>query len=299
MSKCSYTGIRRSGKKVSLVLDLHENFSYQVTSYNWTKGFLRNLISKPQKWKKKEGQYLGFADRIIVLSDEFRDQLTTEYPSLKPENFCSLPNVPDVGQMESFKPEPGKLPFIKKSPLLFYFGIVAERRGIFSALTAFSELAGEGAEIDFLIVGPVDKADLPRFNKLTGSKELKGRVIYIPWIDLAELPSYLEICDICIAPFLKNPQHESGVANKIFDYMLGKKPLIVSDCLPQQRLVEKYSCGLVYRNKAELKEAILTLAGNPVLASEMGKRGYEAIAGEFNTEKIKDKLLSFYNNILK
>jgi glycosyltransferase involved in cell wall biosynthesis len=299
MAKCSRRGIKKSDKNIRLVLDLHENFSYQVTTYNWTKGLLRNLISRPGQWIKKEKEYLEYADRFVVLSDEFRDHLASKYPSLKKENFCSIPNVPDIKQMNTFKPDLSRIPFEKRASILFYFGIVAERRGIFTALDCFSTLIKEGAEIDFLIIGPVDKKDQPLFNKVTSSEELKNRIIYIPWIDLSELPSYLEISDVCIAPFQKNPQHESGVANKIFDYMLGKKPVIASDCLPQQKLIERYECGIIYRNIYEMKEAIIKLTGDSELAAKMGNNGYLAIMNEFNTGKIKDKLLSLYNNISK
>jgi glycosyltransferase involved in cell wall biosynthesis len=298
MAKCASDGIRKSAKKIKLILDLHENFSYQITTYNWTKGFLRNLLSRPDLWQKKEKQYLEYANRIVVLSDEFSHHLISKYPSLKKENFCALPNVPDVEQMNSFRADQSIVPFKKKAPIMFYFGIVAERRGIFSSLSAFSELVKEGADVDFLIIGPVDKKDQPVFNRIIGSDELKGRIIYLPWIELSELPSYLEICDFCIAPFLKNPQHESGVANKIYDYMLGKKPVIASDCLPQQKLIEKYECGIIFRNGTELKEAIKKLAGDKELAAKMGNNGYLAVVNELNTGKIKEDLLALYNSIL-
>jgi glycosyltransferase involved in cell wall biosynthesis len=297
MAKCSYKGIRKSGKNIKLVLDLHENFAYQVTTYSWTKGFLRNLLSRPGLWKRKEKEYLEYADGIVVLSDEFRDHLITKYPSLRQEEFCSVPNVPDVEQMNSYKPDLSQIPFRKRCPILFYFGIVAERRGIFNALDVFADIIKEGKDIDFLIIGPADKKEQPLFSKTISSDELKDRIIYIPWIDLSELPSYLAISDVCIAPFLKNPQHESGVANKIFDYMLGKKPVIATDCLPQQKLIEKYECGIIYRNDAQLKEAILRLTGEPDLAVKMGNNGYLAIVNELNTGKIKEKLLSFYDTL--
>jgi glycosyltransferase involved in cell wall biosynthesis len=297
MAKCSHKGIKKSGKKVRLILDLHENFAYQVTTYNWTKGFLRNFLSRPYQWENKEKEYLEYADGIIVLSDEFRDRLLSKYPSLTKKIFCSLPNVPDIEQMNSFIADLSGIQFKKKCPILFYFGIVAERRGIFIALKCFSDLVKDGADIDFLIIGPVDKKDQSLFGKITGSDELKNRIIYLPWINLSELPSYLGISDVCIAPFLKNPQHESGVANKIFDYMLGKKPVIASDCLPQQKLIEKYECGIIYRNEAELKTAIIKLTADEKLATEMGNKGYLAIINEFNTGKIKEKLLAFYNTL--
>ena len=297
MSKAAYRGKLKSGRRISLILDLHENFAYTVSTYNWTKGFLRNLFSKPGKWTKKEKEYLEYADRLVVLSEEFRDHLVLKYPSLKKDNFCVLPNVPDVEQMESFKTENVKIQFAKKNPVLFYFGVVAERRGIFDALSVFSSVIREGLNLDFLIIGPVDKKDRNRFHSIISSGELKDKVIYIPWIDLSELPAYLDISDICVAPFLKNPQHESGVANKIYDYMLGRKPLIVSDCLPQKKLVEKHNCGIVYSTIPEFHDAIVRLCNNPGLRSGMGEKAYTAILNDYNMEKVKGNLTGLYTSI--
>jgi hypothetical protein len=39
MSRAACQGIRQSGKKIPLILDLHENYPYAVTTYNWKKGF--------------------------------------------------------------------------------------------------------------------------------------------------------------------------------------------------------------------------------------------------------------------
>jgi len=297
MAKSSAAAIRRSGRKVKLVLDLHENFAFQVTTYNWTKGLLRNILSRPRLWKQKEQEYLNYADRIVVLSEEFRDELMCRYSGLAKDIFCSLPNVPDVEQMSSFVADASLVPFRKRRPVIFYFGIVAERRGIFTALESFERVIKRGNDADFMIIGPVDRKDSSEFNRIISAKAIADRVIYIPWIELSSLPSYLEFSDICIAPFLKNPQHESGVANKIYDYMLGKRPVIASDCKPQKILIEKYKCGIIYENDSELDEAIIHLLNREDIRSEMGNNGYLAVVNELNTEKIKEALLSLYSGL--
>jgi glycosyltransferase involved in cell wall biosynthesis len=295
MSKCTKQGIRKSGRKVKMILDLHENFAYAVTTYNWTKGFLRRTIAQPENWKKREKEYLGYPNKIIVLSEEFRDSLLSIYPDLKQEDFCPLPNVPDVSQMSDFIVDEGKIPFRKNFPILFYFGVVAERRGIFDALIAFEKVITKGYDIDFMIIGPVDKKDLTRFNEMISSPKIKERIIYIPWIDLSELPSYLHISDICIAPFHKNPQHESGVANKIYDYMLGGKPIIASNCKPQQNLLQSHHCGLIFENIPELAKAIIMLLNDEDLRIMMGENGKKAVLQKYNTEVFKGGLIKFYN----
>lgn len=291
MSRAAYRGIRQSGRKIPMILDLHENYPYAVTTYNWTKGFLRSLLSRPERWKTKELEYLGYADRIIVLSEDFRDVLLQQYPQLSKENFTVLPNVPDPYQMA-----PGKAPvpvsgFEKGVTVVLYFGVVAERRGIFDVLDVFSALSRMNHPSAFLVIGPVDKKDRKMFFERIASGSMKGRVRYIPWIDMSELQAYLDITDICIAPFHKNPQHESGVANKIYDYMLGGLPVIASDCGPQKKLIEKYRCGMIYTDKEQMKEAIIRLSADPALRKEMGENGKKAILSEYNIT-IKGKVLA-------
>jgi len=295
MSKAGRKGIEKSGKKIPMILDLHENYPYAVTTYNWTKGFLRKLISRPFAWQKKEKEYLGYSDVIIVLSDDFRDALTERYPELRNKKFISFPNVPDISHREPDKQVRVKITVDKSKTLIFYFGVVAERRGVFDVIDVFRQLAKENHPSAFLVIGPVDKKDRERFYSAVNSELLAGRIYYIPWIDLSELSSYLDISDICIAPFHKNPQHESGVANKIFDYMLGKKPVIASDCRPQKNLIEKYNCGIIYSNSDEMKSAIIKLSADASLRAGMGENGNRAILKELNTSAVRENLLRIYS----
>jgi glycosyltransferase involved in cell wall biosynthesis len=297
MSGAAHSGIIKSRKNIPLILDLHENYPFTVTTYNWTKGFIRNLISRPAKWQKKEKEYLDHADRIIVLSNDYRDLLISRYPGLDEADFAVLPNVPDVSQFNKRSRVPVKNPFNNGFPIIFYYGVIAERRGIFDALGVFIELLKENFNVNFLLIGPVDKKDKLHFSKLMSRVSVAGHIHHIPWIDSAELPAYLEIIDICIAPFHKNPQHESGVANKIYEYMLGGKPVIVSDCKPQKNLIEKYNSGLVFENMPELHEAIIKLSRDRDLRTLMGKNGYDAVMNEQNMEIVKENLIQLYNSI--
>ena len=43
---------------------------------------------------------------------------------------------------------------------------------------------------------------------------------------MSELLTYLNISEICLSLISKNKQHESGVANKIFQYIYGAKTII-------------------------------------------------------------------------
>jgi len=299
MARAAYNGIKKTNRKIPIILDLHENYPFTITTYNWTKGFIRKLISRPEEWKKKEREYLGYADRIIVLSNDFKDLLLKQYPEFAAENFVVLPNVPDLSQPEYNTKGVVMNPFKQGFPIIFYYGVIAERRGIFDALRVFINLIKEDYPVNFLLIGPVDKKDKSPFSELIGLDLLDNRIHYIPWIESKEFPDYLGICDICIAPFHKNPQHESGVANKIYDYMLGGKPVIASNCKPQQNLIEKHHCGLIFKNITEFHDAIVKLLNDKPLREKMGENGREAIAREYNTEIVKENLTVMYKTLNK
>jgi len=298
MSESGWSGIKKSGTGIPMILDLHENYPYAVTTYNWTKGFLRNLISRPHKWKKKEKKLLDYPKKIIVLSEEFRDHLIVEYKFLTPDRFCILPNVPDLRQMENSKVNSENIAFVKKAPVILYFGVVAERRGIFDAIDSFREVITKGYDADLLVIGPIDKKDRKRFYDVIFNPDIKQRITYIKWIDISELPYWLGLSDICLAPFIKNPQHESGVANKIFDYMSGKRPVIASDCLPQQKLIEKYKCGVIYRTHEEFTNSLIKLLTDREQCKIMGENGYKAVLNEFNMDSKKSNLVEAYKSLL-
>jgi len=297
MARASFNGIKNSERPIPLILDLHENYPFTVTTYNWTKGVLRGLISRPQQWKKKERKYLEFADTIIVLSSDFRDLLILRYPELSVSRFVVLPNVPDLTQVSLNSKNAIGNPFLNNFPVIFYYGVIAERRGVFDSLEVFKNLLMENYQVNFLLIGPVDKKDKPYFLKLINNELFAGKVHYIPWINASELFDYLNMIDICIAPFHKNPQHESGVANKIYEYMLGSKPIIASDCIPQQKLIEKHNCGFIFTNMAEFKNSIIKLLEDKDLRVNLGKNGFDAIMKEYHVGIVKENLISAYKTM--
>lgn len=296
LSKAAYKGAKLSKRDCPVVLDLHENYPAVIQDYNWTRGTVRHLLSAPQKWAKKEDKYLSYASKIIVLSDTYKNELIQKYSFLNSANIVAFPNVIDFKRFESFKIHPIIIKR-KENVTLFYFGTVAERRGIFDAIEALRNVLKKGHEANLLIVGPVDKADKESFHTTIIGEDVKSYIKYIPWIPLSELVSYLKAVDICLAPFIKNPQHESGVANKIYQYMYGGKPIIASDCLPQKGLIESADCGLIYSNQDEFAEHIIYLMDHADIRKKMGENGYKELYKKYNNMEFSNILVDLYGNI--
>ncbi|WP_420318306.1 glycosyltransferase [Ekhidna sp.] len=297
MSKCVRQGIKDSKWDIPMILDLHENYPHAIQSYKWTQGFIRTLLVQPKKWIKKEARYLSYADRLVVLSQDFKDSLLERYPNLKEENLLVFPNVVDTEEFDQFEVKSIETELPEK-PRVLYFGIVADRRGIFRSLKAFEELLTDGVKFSMIIVGPVDSGDKDRFFQEINKSIFKDSLLYIPWIELSVLPSYLKACDLALAPFDKNPQHESGIANKIFQYMYGGLPILASDCKPQQELIEKHNIGEVFTSDNELTLKLKYLIEHENDRKAMGERAYKVLINEFHHEAFIPQFKSLYENLL-
>ena len=296
MSKSAHLAIKSQKNKIPLILDLHENFPQAIKSYNWTKGFIRNLISNPNAWVKKEAEYLSYASKVIVLSDTYKNVLIKRYKFLTGSNVISFPNVIDFKQFKNYKINHNIIKSDKVT--LMYFGRVAERRGIFQTIEVFNKCLEKKLNLELLIIGTLDKADQDNFNNLINSEQLKDNIKYIPWIDISKLVSYMNISDILLSPLIKNKQHESGVANKIFQYMYGAKPIIVSDCKPQKDLVESFNCGLSYSNNEEFLDCITKLSEDKKLRHELGTNGFQKLHEKYDSQDYEKILLNLYGEIV-
>jgi len=294
LSKASHLVVKNI-EDLIYTLDLHENYAYAVDNYQWMHKPFTKMIIKPNAWKRKEKKYLEYANNIVVLSDDFKNDLLTRYPKLKEKQFAIYPNVPDINQLLAFKVDPNIINLMDNYTL-FYFGAVSIRRGFDLLLDSIESISIKIPELKLLVIGPIDKAEKKWFNEKFKNPKIKDYLIYFPWKDISTLPSFIKLSDICLSPLHKNPQHESGIANKVFQYMLFEKPILVSNCKPQETLINKYNCGLSYiwNSRDDFIEKVLYMYNNRGLVSQMGKAGRKAILEELNGNIISNQLANLY-----
>ncbi len=293
MAKIGYKEKQRWQGKPKLFLDLHENYPVAIQSYSWANHGIRKVFVNPQRWFHKESRYLNFADVVITLSDTYARELQQRYPELKGKTWLTMPNYIDTQWFDLQEVQP--IEYETNRRVLFYFGAIAKRRGIFNLLHALIDLGELASAFHVVLIGPVDKADESAFYQLTKSHELHCNVTYIPWIKLSQLPSYIANADISLAPFIPNDQHNSGVANKIYQYMYFAKFILASNCKPQEALIRRAENGLVYTDQKSLLMQLERLtAMAPGELKEFGEKGRAYLMQNCSGLKENQALLSLY-----
>ena len=77
------------------------------------------------------------------------------------------------------------------------------------------------------------------------------------------------------------------------------KPLVVSDAIAQEEVVERSKSGLVHeeKNSKDLADKIMRLYNNPDQAKELGENGKRFIQEEFTWEITSQALIQLYEEI--
>jgi glycosyltransferase involved in cell wall biosynthesis len=286
---------------IEMILDLHENYPIAIESYKWANKGINKYLARPWMWKKKEGEYLAYTDKLIVLSEFFKNQLLNRFDFLHKDRIAAIPNVPNL-ERELSASDPLQTEKYKHVFTISYFGVISKRRGIPFVLESLEKLIKQEPEfqIKFLLIGPIDGEEQASIQKQIHRPKIAEKVQYIPWIRLDELGNYLKDVDLCISPLEKNAQHESGVANKIYQYMRFSKSLLVSDCTPQKMLVESSDCGWshIWNDQQDFVDKLIEIASNPDLLQIKGANGKSFIEEKYNFGAIGKNLVEFYQTTI-
>ena len=288
----------KANKKYDLptVLDLHDNMPEVMKEYPHLQKFPgKNLIS-PQKWKIKEEEFIAKVDKVITVSHEFIEEVI-DRTGIKQEKIILVPNTVQRSFYNNVVIDEDITEKYWKSFTILYLGDTALRRGLLTAIDAIDILRKKINHIKLVIVGKSSTDDV--LKEHVRGLGLENFVDFEGWQDISLFPTYISASDVCISPLYRNPQHDVAYANKLFQYMSFAKPVLVSDALAQEKLVEKTKSGLIHKEKdtEDFAEKIMTLYKDPDLREELGENGLRFIEEEFVWEKVSQGLIDIYDKL--
>ncbi len=289
------TGIR-AAKKFSLptVLDLHENRPVIMKEYVHLKKFPGNLLIQPKRWERAQRRLIKKATKVIVVTEEARQQAVKDY-AIDPDGVTVVPNTihPDIYLAYPINPS-----IITPSGefTLLYMGDTGLRRGTDTAIHALSILRNAGHPVRLVLVG--SNTEDTELHKIVDDLGLQEHVLFEGWQDVSTFPSYTALSDVCLSPLKRNLHHDTTYANKIFQYMAMGKPVVVSDCPAQARVIQESQSGLVHRanDPGDLAAKILTILENPSIRKKMGEHAKTAVLETWNWKQTSRDLIAMYRS---
>jgi glycosyltransferase involved in cell wall biosynthesis len=285
-----------AGKKFNLpmTLDLHENRPEIMQYYAHLHTLSGKLLISPAVWKKYEQKYITQADHVVVVTEEAKQYYLNRNPALNPEKFHVVPNTIRESFYTNYQFDNAILSRYKNDYTILYLGDTGLRRGLLTVLQSLKFLVPAIPNIKVVIVG-TSKEDSVLKNYVK-QHHFEKYVDFEGWQDVSLFPSYILASEIGICPIHRNLHHDTTYANKLFQYMSFGKPVVVSDCPAQKRLVEEYACGLAFedRNEKDFSEKILMLYQDNKVYNAMSKNAKDAIVNDLSWENRNKELLKIY-----
>jgi len=217
--------------------------------------------------------------------------------------------IPNGADPELFRPGTGDEKLRRKLGLgrevIGFAGAFHPWHGALDLVEAFVKL--DRPEAKLLMMGGGGD-DLEKCRALARREGVEGRVIFTGKVPYAELPGYLDLCDVLAAPFSpKKDRQRAAVFDryglwwcplKLFEYMAMGKPVVASSVGVIPEYLE--NAGLLYPegDLEALRERLGRLLADEGLRERLGKAGRGLVEQKYNWTEVARKTLRLYEAIL-
>ena len=259
--------------KKKLVYDIFYFYSDHLRA---TPEAFKRLIRRIDLWA------IDHADAVILVDDARKAQISGSQPRQLSVIYNSPEDLPELPAAQAQKP--GSL-------RLAYIGLLQVERGLLDMLQVLRDhpewqldLAGFGGDQEQILAAA---REMPNVT-------WHGRVPYTTAIELsAQADALFALYDPSI------PNHRFSSPNKLFEAMLLGKPILVAQGTNMDEITLKTGCGLVveYHHILQLEQALLQLARDPALRSQLGANARQAYEREYGWTKMEQRLQALYATI--
>ena len=280
--------------RIPVVFDMHEHYtcmleySFEAATYRKFKPFAFILLSL---LKKEEKYACRRAKKVIVVADEHIPRV--HECGAATEDIIVVTNTEEIEYFTSMPTDPTVRKPDESDFIILYVGKFSPHRGIDTAIQAMPAILEQMPNARLLLIG--DGVTRKELEQLAYDLKVSEKVTFEGYQPYSKLPSYIQLCDVGLIPHISTPHIETTMPNKIFQFMMLAKPVIISNTKPMMRVVDDAQCGLYFkeRDPDSLAQVVLQLK-DPELRHRMGNNGRLAAEEKYNWQQTSQKLLAIY-----
>jgi glycosyltransferase involved in cell wall biosynthesis len=288
--------------QIPIIADLHENYPETLKSWRQkdtkiAEKFL-NIFSPIFLWKRTEKSVLHKVDEIITVVDEAKDHYIKDC-KVSSNKVTVVMNTEDIDVFDNILKDESLLNDYNDKFVISYIGGFAPHRGIETAIKSIPKVLKEIPNAKLLLVGKGSPDYDKELKKLCKELNVHDSVIFTGWVNFNLVPSFIAISDVCLVPHNCSGHTNTTIPHKLFQYMIVKKPIIVTDCKPLKRIIEECHSGLVIPSgdKEKLAECLCTLFQDKKLLKKLGLNGRKCVEQKYNWQKESELLINLYNKL--
>ncbi len=244
-------------------------------------GVVMNLLTKIEL-----GLYRD-AVKVIAVTDAFKSELIERGIDAQ-----KIDVVTNGSNLELFTPRPKERALLQELHLegkfvIGYIGTHGLAHKLDFIVNAISEIKDE--EIHFLFIG--DGAQKEMIVALAETLALRN-ITFLDPISKEQVPRYLSIIDVSLAPLKKSETFKGVIPSKIFEASAMRKPTLLGVEGQAQEILETYDAGVCFEpeNAADFIAKVTILKNNTVRYQRYVK-GCDNLARHFDRKLLATKML--------
>ena len=234
------------------------------------------------------------SDRVVSVTDAFKTNLIN-----RGIDANKIEVVTNGSNMELFSPRKRDDNLLdslelKDKFIVGYIGTHGMCHGLDFVVNSLAQIEDES--IHFLFIG--DGAMKCKIVDISNSLALKN-ITFVDAISKEEVPKYLSICDVSLAPLKKDDNFKNVIPSKIFEAAAMEKPTLLGVEGQAQEIIEKYGAGVCYEpeNEKDFIEKLYILKEDKKIYASC-QEGCRKLALNFDRKGLAKKMLEILKEIV-
>lgn len=235
------------------------------------------------------------ADKVVAVTDAFKSNLIQR--GIDPEKIEVVTNGSNI---DLFSPREKDLVLLKSLNLenKFIFGYIGTH-GMAHSLDFIVQSISkiDDTNIHFLFIG--DGSMKSKIIEIASALSLKN-ITFLDPVAKEEVPKYLSIIDVSLAPLIRSDTFKTVIPSKIFESSAMGKPTLLGVEGQAQEIIEKYNAGICFvpEDEKDFITKVLLLKNDVDLYREC-VAGCQVLAKEYDRKKLADKMFRTLQEVVK
>lgn len=271
--------LRVAGARV--VYDAHEDLPSQILDKHYLPAAIRPLIA-------------SLAVVLCAVIDRLADHVVAATPTIA-QRFRNIDCTVVHNYPELLDDVDLAVDYEDRELVIAYVGVISSLRGARQMVDGVG-LAAVTEEWRLRLVGRYIPSTL---REALTSRAGWSRVEEVGEVSKRRARELISSARIGLVLFQPTRAHTEALPTKMFEYMAGGLPVVVSDFPLWREIVTEAGCGIVVdpTKPDAIADALTQLASDPLRAKEMGEKGRIAVLSQLNWSAEKLKLLGVYRNL--
>lgn len=176
-------------------------------------------------------------------------------------------------------------------PRVLFMGMLEEYQGVDLMFEAFRHICQKRPDVQFIVIG---FPNIDKYQRLARKLNIEKNIIFTGKVKFEEVPEYLSLSCIAIAPKISNSEGDG----KIYNYMAMEMAIVCFDRRISKEILGDAGLFAKMKDTKDMANKVLSLIEDENLASGLGEKARKRAVAKLSADISAKKIEKFYKDLL-